>query len=184
MGAARSSCVGAARSVAADAHRHEPERIRHRYDQPAAKAGGLHARSVRCAQEVAGGIPEESWAGGRQISGRARSTTPFCGTDGSEVAVLYRVELQRTGTGDPFKWKRKCKPTPYGLERLDQAKAAGSVAIVEGPSDAQNLWYHNSQALGLPSARWDEKWADYLDGITTIYVVIEPDSAGQKVRRV
>jgi hypothetical protein len=96
---------------------------------------------------------------------------PYYATDHSELTVQFR--LHPTGAaGEPrFTWKVGTHPHPYGLDRLDDAKAAGYVVLVEGPSDAQTLWYHSYPALGLPSDCWKDKWADDLEGIQTIYVV-------------
>ena len=100
----------------------------------------------------------------------------YLGEDGAERAVRFRTSL----TGSRFRWRKGSKPRPYGLWRLDEAKQARRVTIVEGESDAQTLWYHTEPALGLPGAStWREDWAPYLDGIERINVVIEPDRGGQ-----
>jgi hypothetical protein len=55
--------------------------------------------------------------------------------------------------------------------------------LVEGESCAQTLWYHNFPALGIPGAtNWnDDRDAVELEGITTAYILIEPDTGGQTV---
>ena len=74
-------------------------------------------------------------------------------------------------------------PVLYGLDRFDPS--GPFVVIVEGPSDAQTLWYTGFPALGLPGAAgWsEERDAALLDGVETIYVVIEPDAGGVAVER-
>ena len=59
------------------------------------------------------------------------------------------------------------------------------MVLVEGESDCHTLWYHGIPALGIPGAgNWrEDRDAGYLDGIETIYVVIEPDRGGQAVRQ-
>jgi hypothetical protein len=99
---------------------------------------------------------------------------------GEEVAVRFRCALDGS---DRFKWKRGTKPCLYGLSRLDDAKAKGFVVLVEGESDCHTLWYHGIPALGLPGAvSWRDEWAKHFNGISTIYVVIEPDQGGSALR--
>jgi putative DNA primase/helicase len=70
---------------------------------------------------------------------------------------------------------------PYGLERLEEARKAGYVIIVEGESDCWTLWYHHFPALGLPGAEMVSTLKeDYLAGIEKLYIVREPDAAGSR----
>ena len=74
---------------------------------------------------------------------------PYLGPDGSEAAIRFRVGL----SGEPrFRWRSGSKPLLYGLSRLDAARRAGRVLLVEGESCAQTLWLHGYPALGLPGA--------------------------------
>jgi len=105
---------------------------------------------------------------------------PYLDAQGSEVAVRFRIALEAQSR---FRWKSGTKPCLYGLDRLGQARATGYVVLCEGESDAQTLWLHDIRALGLPgAASWQERWADHLDGIPIIYVIVEPDQGGQAVR--
>jgi len=71
---------------------------------------------------------------------------------------------------------------PYGLNRLDQARKVGYLVIVEGESDCWTLWQWKIPALGLPGADMVSKlMIDYLRDIDRIYVMQEPDDAGQKL---
>ncbi len=107
---------------------------------------------------------------------------PYRDAEGQEVAVRFRVALS---AGDRFRWRNGSRPIPYGLDRLAEARRAGSVVLVvlvEGESDCHTLWLQGFPALGLPgAASWREEWAHFLDGIKTVYVVIEPDEGGQAV---
>ena len=105
---------------------------------------------------------------------------PYLGPGGEELAVRFRIALE----GDRFRWKSGTKPCLYGLHRLAGAQKAGQVVLVEGESDCHTLWYHEIPALGIPgAANWREnRDACHLDGIETIYVVIEPDRGGDAVR--
>lgn len=105
---------------------------------------------------------------------------PYFHKDGTEGPVRYRCSLQ----GDRrFLWKSGSKPILYGLWRLKEKSE--SVALVEGESDAQTLWFHDFSALGIPGAtNWrEERDAHHLDGISTIYVLIEPDNGGKAVKQ-
>ena len=87
--------------------------------------------------------------------------------------------------GDRFRWQTGSKPQLYGLNRLQEAREAGSVVLVEGESDCLTLWHHGIPAIGLPGAtNWrEDRDAAHLDGIDTIYAVIEPDAGGDAVRK-
>jgi len=109
---------------------------------------------------------------------------PYMAPDGTEAAVRFRVELEKGDGGDRrFRWKSGAKPCLYGLERLEEARKAGSVLLVEGESDAHTLWYHGIPAIGIPGAtNWNEvRDAGHLDGIDQIYVIVEPDKGGEAV---
>jgi hypothetical protein len=105
---------------------------------------------------------------------------PYLGADCEELAVRFRIALE----GDRFRWKSGSKPCLYGLHRLSEAQKAGQVVLVEGESDCHTLWFHGVPALGIPGAtNWrEERDARHLDGIETIYVVVEPDDGGDAVR--
>jgi len=116
-------------------------------------------------------------------SGSPAVRIPYFDSDGNESAVRYRIAM----SGDKFRWKMGAKPCLYGLNRLEEARAAGSVAIaiVEGESDCHTLWHHGIPAVGLPGAtNWREaRDAVHLDGIGCIYIVYEPDAGGDAVKR-
>jgi hypothetical protein len=105
---------------------------------------------------------------------------PYAGVGGEELAVRFRISLE----GDRFRWKLGTKPCLYGLHRLDEARKAGRVVLVEGESDCHTLWHHGIPALGIPgAANWrEDRDAGHLDGVETIYVVVEPDRGGDAVR--
>jgi hypothetical protein len=105
---------------------------------------------------------------------------PYVDSDGHEQAVRYRISLDGE---DKFRWKKRSKLCLYGLTRLRSARDRGYVVLVEGESFTQTLWHHGFPALGIPGANnWkDDRDAPELDGISTVYVVIEPDKGGQTV---
>ena len=56
------------------------------------------------------------------------------------------------------------------------------VVLVEGESDAHTLWHHGFPALGIPGAKsWKPEWSEKLEGIERLYVVVEPDVAGESL---
>src|SRR5262249_32006311 len=104
----------------------------------------------------------------------------YRGSNGELVAVRFRVAM----TGDRFRWRKGDKVYPYGAWRLSEAKAKGYVTIGEGESDGHVLWFHGEPYLGSPGAdTWQEAWADLLEGIANIYVVVEPDQGGEAVKK-
>src|SRR5437773_11845682 len=83
----------------------------------------------------------------------------------TQVGKLVRIEYrnmdgcvgerhQLRHKGRPkFTWtKGTGKTCPYGLWRLDEARAQGRLFIVEGPSDCWAGWFHGLPMLGLPGA--------------------------------
>jgi hypothetical protein len=102
---------------------------------------------------------------------------PYLGEAGEEVLLVRsRVSL----TGKPKILTRKGdKHRLYGLWKLDEAREAGYVVLVEGESDAQTLWFHGVPGVGIPGASgWKADWAHELEGIDRLYFVVE-DEAGE-----
>jgi len=113
--------------------------------------------------------------------GHAAVHIPYWDALKSEIAVRFRGSLNGEAQ---FWWKPGTKVAPYGLWRLESARAAGYVVLVEGESDCHTLWFHDIPTLGIPGAEtWQEKWAHDLDNIPTIYVVIESDNGGEALRK-
>jgi len=110
---------------------------------------------------------------------------PYRRRDGKEIAVRFRVQLAKAKDGPDgrFRWRKGSKPTLYGLDSIGEATRAGSVALVEGESDAQTLRFHGIPSIGLPGAtNWrEDRDVPHFDGIGKILVTIEPDSGGDAV---
>jgi hypothetical protein len=100
--------------------------------------------------------------------------------DGDEQAVRYRIAIEGE---DKFRWKKRSKLCLYGLTRLRSARERGYAVLVEGESCAHTLWLHGFPALGLPGAvNWkDERDLPAVEGLETLYIVIEPDKGGQTI---
>lgn len=118
--------------------------------------------------------------------GAAAIRIPYTDEQGTVIATRFRTALTKGEDADSrFRWKGGDKPRLYGLWRLDTAREAGYVVLVEGESDCHTLWHHGIPALGIPGAtNWnDARDASHFDGIPIIYVVIEPDTGGEAVRK-
>ena len=115
-----------------------------------------------------------------RYSGAPAVRIPYLAPDGEEAAVRFRTAASGK---QRFKWRKDDKARPYGLPRLGDARKAGRIVLCEGESDPQTLWCQEYPALGIPGAdTWKDEWADYLEGIPIIYVVIEADKGGLTVR--
>jgi hypothetical protein len=113
-------------------------------------------------------------------------TIPYHDESGKETAIRFRRTLHkaRGAKDERFAWRTGSKVSLYGLERLS-AVTGDSITLVEGESDAQTLWLHDIPALGIAGAsNWrDERDAKHVERFTTIYVVIEPDTGGDNLRK-
>ena len=111
-------------------------------------------------------------------SGARRSACvviPYMDAAGEIVAIRKRLTLSGPTR---FLWRRGDHPRPYGLWRLEEARTAGWLMLVEGESDCWTLWYHGIPALGLPGAStWRPEYAALLKGLT-VYVWHEPGAGG------
>ncbi len=95
---------------------------------------------------------------------------PYRDQDGNEIAVRFRHALE----GKRFSWRKGDHVALYGLDRLNQIRAAGWVLLVEGESDCWTLWMYGLPALGIPGkSTWRELWARWLDGLA-VFVWEEP----------
>src|SRR5260370_10544012 len=74
---------------------------------------------------------------------------PYRDASGAVAVVRYRIALD---TKDKFRWRKgsKGKLILYGLDRIGDARMHGEIAIVEGESDAQTLWFAGFAAVALP----------------------------------
>lgn len=111
---------------------------------------------------------------------------PYLDAAGTEGPTRFRLALSKGAGGDNrFRWKTGSKPTLYGLHQLQSIRDARQCTLVEGESDCHTLWYHQFPALGIPgAANWREsRDAPNLEGIETIYVVLEADKGGEAVKK-
>jgi hypothetical protein len=104
---------------------------------------------------------------------------PYADRDGELLNNRYRIAV---GGDDKFRWEKGSTTTLYGLHKLEEAHDAGYVLLVEGESDSHTAWYRGLPAIGVPGVdKWRDEWAEHLNGISKIFVVVEPDEAGKKL---
>ncbi len=109
--------------------------------------------------------------------GEPAVSMPYLDETGEEV-LLTRSRVSLTGS-PKVKTRKGDKHRLYGLWKLEEAREADYVWVVEGESDSQTLWYHGEPAVGIPGANgWKAEWASDLEGVGKIYVVVE-DEAGE-----
>lgn len=106
--------------------------------------------------------------------------------DGTAGPVRYRVAMEKPPQGgDRFRWKSGAKVQLLGLDRLDGAREAGHVVMVEGETCYFTLAHSGIPAVAVAGATnyRDDRDAKHLDGIATIYAVVEPDGGGEAFRK-
>jgi DNA-binding MarR family transcriptional regulator len=142
--------------------------------------GGLTLAEYAKTKQVPVNFLKSLGLGDMHLGGTPVVRVPYLNQQGEEVAVRFRLSMSKDEVR--FKWRSGSKPCFYGLRRLEDAREAGHITLVEGESDAHTLWFQREPALGLPGAdSWNEAWAPHLDGIDIVYVVVEPDKGGAAV---
>jgi hypothetical protein len=103
---------------------------------------------------------------------------PYHLADGQE-APRYRIRTALVAK-EGSRWNSgEGNIVPYGLERLEDARKAGYLVLVEGESDCWTLWYQGFPALGIPGAEMTGVLeAAMLSGIDRLYLMQEPDQGG------
>lgn len=97
--------------------------------------------------------------------------------NGECVAEKTRTALNAR---DGSFWPKGLPLAAYGLWRLEDARKASFLILVEGESDCWALWHHELPALGLPGSNTTKTLtADAVEDLGTIYVHQEPDQGGQ-----
>lgn len=102
-----------------------------------------------------------------------RLRIPYYDQEGNEIGCRLRMNLDGK---ERFKWRKGSKTALYGLWKLQEARDAGYVLLVEGESDCWTLWYCGLPAVGMPGKdTWREELAHYLQGLR-VYIWQEPDA--------
>src|SRR6266536_1370621 len=103
---------------------------------------------------------------------------PYHLSDGS-LALRHRIRTALVAKEGSHWSAGQGKIVPYGLARLDEARKAKYLLLVEGESDCWTLWYHQFPALGLPGAEMAGTLEEsMLVGIERLYIMQEPDDGG------
>jgi len=122
--------------------------------------------------------------------------------NGGGIKITYRLEdgaptprqrlRYRMSAGEGSRWTRAPEGDgqdaaiyPYGLWHLPAWREAGDgyLIIVEGETDCWTLWHHGYPALGIPGAATTRTLtAPMLAGIRELFIVQEPDGAGEKMQ--
>src|SRR5258707_6844546 len=117
------------------------------------------------------GITEDP-QGGLRIS--------YYNLDGT-LALRFRIRTDLVAKKGSFWKKQSGDILPFGLEQLIEARKQKFLVLVEGETDTLTLHYHGYPALGIPGAEMVRKTMQqsYLKDIERIYILQEPDEAGQ-----
>jgi hypothetical protein len=111
--------------------------------------------------------------------GQPAVQVPYIDETGEIVGIRFRLSLKREPR---FRWRKGTKAARllYGAGRLQKARSDGFVLLVEGESDAWTLLHHGFPVVALPGASmWSDEHAQRLEGIETVYAVIEPGKGGE-----
>jgi hypothetical protein len=101
---------------------------------------------------------------------------PYYARDGSQIAVKRRTALK---ANDGSYWPKGMKLACYGDWKLDAARKAGFLFLVEGESDSWAFWYHQLPVLGIPGANAAKVLtAEHLECLDSVYIHREPDGGG------
>ncbi|HZL06412.1 MAG TPA: hypothetical protein VFE45_13520, partial [Coriobacteriia bacterium] len=115
----------------------------------------------------------------RKYNGKPAVAIPYHDASGGTLAVRFRTALHKNpdGADNRFRWRSGDKAVHlYGLNRLDVARAAGWVLVVEGESDCWAAWHYGVPVVGVPGkANWKPRMADPLAGLD-VYVWQEPQA--------
>lgn len=131
---------------------------------------------------AAKGLPLDFLRGLGWRDGRWHNTSavviPYLDAVGGTLLQRHRIRLQGS---DHYRQPKGVKLAPYGLNRLEDARRAGCVLIVEGVTDAATCWANGLSCLALPGARaWRPAYAQLLEGLA-VYIWREPGGAGAEL---
>lgn len=73
-----------------------------------------------------------------KFRGLSATSIPYGDQPGRGTCVQIRISL----SGQRFCWGAGAKASPYGLDRLEEARRAKTLVLVERESDAQTLWHY------------------------------------------
>jgi hypothetical protein len=98
---------------------------------------------------------------------------------GGSLAPRHRIRTALVAKEGSYWSIGKGAIVPYGLERLEEARKAGYLVVVEGESDCRTLWFYHFPALGLPGAEMVGTLEEtMLAGLDRLYIMQELDAGG------
>src|SRR6266700_2746443 len=101
---------------------------------------------------------------------------PYYTQDGKPYARYRLRTALKASDGSTWNIDSQEPIISYGLQRLEDARKAGFLVIVEGESDCWTLWLHKFPALGIPGAQmYNCLQKHYLTGFQRIFIVQESD---------
>lgn len=100
---------------------------------------------------------------------------PYLNADRKEATYRRRYAHK------DFRWKAGSsgKICLYGEWRIEAVRAAGSVALVEGESDTQSMWYMSIPCLGVAGASMFKPHQAGILQDLKVYIHQEPDQGGE-----
>lgn len=102
---------------------------------------------------------------------------PYYDKDKKIIAIRHRNNPLNKPR---FYWEEGSKTNLYGLWKLKDYKD-DSIALVEGESDAQTLWYYGIQAVGIPGAtNFKDEYKDLFEKFEKIYIHSEEDKGAEE----
>jgi AAA domain len=141
---------------------------------------GLTVAELAAAKGLPESLLRESGFADDEVSGRPVIRMDYRGTDGEVLCIRYRGALAANGSDRRFWFRKGDRQQLFGLWRLKPEP----VIVVEGETDSIALWAAGLNAVGVPGAEaWrDSRFAPALAQCQTIYVHVEPDAGGEKLK--
>lgn len=106
-------------------------------------------------------------------------TIPYYDEDKNLIATRYRNNPLTSKKEERFGWETGSITKPYGLWKLKEYKN-DYIVLVEGESDAQTLWYHKIQAIGIAGAsNFKKEYKPLFKDFEKIYIHSEEDEGAK-----
>jgi hypothetical protein len=105
---------------------------------------------------------------------------PYFDEDYEEIT--FRIRVKMSGS-EKYVSKPGAKVSVYGADRLPTGsdREGKNLVLVEGETDSWTLWHHGIAALGISSSTHTKSLLKrHVEGFGHVYVVREPDAAGDK----
>lgn len=147
--------------------------------EPTAPSPGLTVAALAQAKKLPEPFLRDLGVSDLQRDGRPLVRIPYRNAAGEVTAVRLRLALSGP---DRFRWRAGDKASLYGLDRLQAAREAGFILIVEGESDCWTGWHRGIPSIGIPGkATWRSAWARHLEGLR-VFLWVEPDATDLALR--